>query len=84
VIGWYSVAETVRLLFFSDGLLRRRYAARIVGVSRFAHTFASWLVVGGIDLPTVPALLGHNEIAMTLLCMQLTTGFWGTVASISL
>jgi integrase len=30
------------------------------------HTFASWLIMGGIDLTTVKDLLGHKDITMTL------------------
>ena len=30
------------------------------------HIFASWLVISGLDLPTVQEFVGHKMIAMTL------------------
>jgi integrase len=37
------------------------------------HSFASRLVMSGIDLPTVQVLMGHKEISMTLRYTHLTT-----------
>ena len=37
------------------------------------HTFASRLVMRGVDLPTVQALMGHKDITMTLRYIHLTT-----------
>jgi integrase len=37
------------------------------------HTFASRLVMAGVDLPTVQALMGHKTIAMTLRCTHLSS-----------
>jgi integrase len=46
-------------------------AVRLAGLSDFTfydlrHTFASRLVMAGVDLPTVKELLGHKDISMTM------------------
>jgi len=38
------------------------------------HTAASYLVMGGVDLPTVKEILGHREIEMTLRYSHLAPG----------
>jgi integrase len=46
-------------------------AVRLAGLADFTfhdlrHTFASRLVMAGVDLPTVKELLGHKDISMTM------------------
>ena len=37
----------------------------------FRHTFASWLVMENIDLPTIAQLLGHSDIKTTMIYSHL-------------
>lgn len=40
-------------------------------IHNFRHTFASWLVMEGIDLPTIAQLLGHSDIKTTMIYSHL-------------
>jgi len=44
----------------------RRIGLPAIGPHTLRHTFASRLVMAGVDLPTVQQLMGHKSIAMTM------------------
>lgn len=46
-------------------ITKKRGFPDITGVHVLSHTFASHLVMKGVDLPTVAKLLGHSDIAIT-------------------
>jgi integrase len=55
-------SQAVELLGFNDGVTDRRHR---VWFHTLRHTFASWLVQGGVDLYTVQHLLRHRSPQMT-------------------
>jgi len=62
---------------------RNRLRAKLISVAKkcglkdvtklhaLRHTFASWLVMSGVDLPTVQRLMGHADIATTMIYSHL-------------
>jgi integrase len=70
-------SEYGRVFCTRDGMPYRSFrsaferAVRKAGIADFTfhdlrHTFASRLVMAGVDLPTVKELLGHRDISMTM------------------
>jgi len=49
----------------------KRANVKNVTLHTFRHTFASWLVMEGIDLPTIANLLGHSDIKTTMIYSHL-------------
>ncbi|MDR0677680.1 MAG: site-specific integrase [Holosporaceae bacterium] len=57
-----SFARAVEALGFNDGIDDHRQK---VVFHTLRHTYASWLVMSGVDLYTVQKLMGHSTISMT-------------------
>jgi len=55
-----------RGLWLNFKRLSRKLGIEDVNIHTFRHTFASYLVMSGVDLVTVKELLGHTEITMTM------------------
>ena len=56
--------RSVRKVF--EGSLKRADITRYIRFHDLRHTFASHLVMKGVDLRTVAKLLGHRDIKMTM------------------
>lgn len=64
---------------FQDVKRAFQSACRRAGIKNFTfhdlrHTFASHLIMAGVDLPTVKELLGHKSLTMTLRYAHLSPG----------
>ena len=80
IAGWTSLdaapASLVREI--KQTALRRAYDRSGVEVKApfkiFRHTFASRLVMAGVDAPTIARLLGHTTLAVTDAYMHMSPG----------
>jgi len=64
------------------GTACRRAGLTDVTFHDLRHTFASRLVMAGVDLPTVQALMGHKTIAMTMRYTHLAPGHKRTAIAV--
>jgi integrase len=64
------------------GAACRRAGLTDVTFHDLRHTFASRLVMAGVDLPTVQALMGHKTIAMTMRYTHLAPGHKRTAIAV--
>lgn len=64
--------RTIDALGFNDGITDSRQK---VVFHTLRHTYASWLVMSGIDLYTVQRLMGHKDIKMTQRYAHLAPGY---------
>ena len=54
--------------------LGKKLGIKNVNIHRFRHTFASYLIMNGVDLVTVKELLGHRDITTTMRYAHLIPG----------
>jgi site-specific recombinase XerD len=55
-----------RALWENFRRLAKKLGIENVSIHTFRHTFASHLIMSGVDLVTVKELLGHKDIATTM------------------
>ena len=51
---------------------RQATGIKLANPHRFRHTFASYMIRGGVSLPALMQLMGHSEIQTTLLYVNVT------------
>ncbi len=51
----------------------------VTKIHSLRHTFASHLVMKGVDLPTVQKLMGHSDIQTTMIYSHLALTIWSTL-----
>jgi site-specific recombinase XerD len=54
--------------------IRKKINLSEIGWHSFRHTFASHLIMSGVDIVTVSKLLGHSSINTTMIYSHLTEG----------
>ena len=63
-----------RALWENFWRLAKKLDIKRVNIHTFRHTFASYLIINGVDLVTVKELLGHKDISTTMRYAHLVPG----------
>jgi integrase len=74
VIEKRNVKRYERALWENFWRLAKRLGIRNTNIHTFRHTFASYLIMSGVDLVTVKELLGHRDITTTMRYAHLVPG----------
>jgi integrase len=73
----YPDAEPVSPVVASRyfGKIMKRLKIKNASIHTLRHTFASYLVMGGVDIISVKELLGHSDLRMTQIYAHLRPGY---------